>query len=200
MEKKFWEERYSEAHYVYGKEPNEFFKQEIESIIPGKLLLPGEGEGRNAVYAALKGWDVTAYDFSEQAKAKAMKMAKEKNVKIDYLVSSLEEVSYKENEYDLAALIFVHFPSTVRERAHKAIVKALKTGGTILIEAFNKKQIENNSGGPKDKDSLYSIEDFRKDFMDMKIEMLYEHHTDLSEGHYHKGPADVIRFKGVKRK
>ena len=200
MEKKFWDERYSEEHYVYGKEPNEFFKQEIEHVKPGKLLLPGEGEGRNAVYAALKGWDVTAIDFSKQAKAKAMKMAKEKNVRINYLVSSLEEVSYKENEYNLAALIFVHFHSAVRERAHKAIVKALKTGGTILIEAFNKKQIKNNSGGPKDIDSLYSIDDFRNDFKDLKIEMLSEQHTDLSEGHYHKGPADVIRFKGVKRK
>jgi len=200
MEKKFWNERYSEAHYVYGKEPNQFFKQEIENITPGKMLLPGEGEGRNAVFAALKGWKVKAYDFSEQAKAKAMKMAKENKVEINYVVSSVEEVIYKQNEYDLAALIFVHFPSVVREKTHRAIVKALKPGGIILVEAFNKKQIKNDSGGPKEINSLYSIEDFENDFNGLYIEILSEHHIDLEEGSNHKGPADVIRFRAVKLK
>ena len=200
MQKDFWNERYSEEHYVYGKESNDFFKQEIENITPGKVLLPGEGEGRNAVYAAVKGWDVTAYDFSEQAKAKAIKLAMENNVTINYVVSSTDEISYEENHYDLAALIFVHLPSAKREKAHKAIVKALKLGGIILIEAFNKKQISNESGGPKDIDSLYSIEDFRNDFTELKIESLSEHHIELREGAYHTGPADVIRFRAVKMK
>ena len=200
MQKKFWDERYSEERYVYGKEPNEFFKREIEHITPGKILLPGEGEGRNAVYAALKGWDVTAYDFSEQAKAKAMALAKENNVKINYVVSSIDEIFYKEKEYDLVALIFVHFPSAIREKTHKAIVKLLKRRGIILIEAFNKKQISNDTGGPKDFDSLYSIKDFENDFKGLKIEKLSERHIELREGAYHKGPADVIRFRAVKMK
>lgn len=198
MENKFWDERYSEPHYVYGTEPNEFFKDCLDKLMLGKLLLPGEGEGRNAVYAAKKGWDVTAIDFSEQAKIKAMKMAEENNVTINYIVSSASDYKYTEQEYDAAALVFVHFPREVREKAHKSIIKSLKTGGALIIEAFSKAQINNNSGGSKDVNALYSIEDLKNDFGELKITELAEYHIDLKEGPYHKGAADVIRFNAIK--
>ncbi|MCU0373551.1 MAG: SAM-dependent methyltransferase, partial [Ignavibacteria bacterium] len=94
MQKNFWNERYASPDFAYGTEPNDFFKREISKLVPGKLLLPGEGEGRNAVFAAIKGWDVTAVDFSEQAKIKALKLADENNVKINYLVSPLEDYHF----------------------------------------------------------------------------------------------------------
>ncbi|MFA5010798.1 MAG: class I SAM-dependent methyltransferase [Ignavibacteria bacterium] len=198
MENKFWDERYSEQHYVYGKEPNGFFKQWIDKLQPGKLLLPGEGEGRNAVYAAKKGWDVTAIDFSEQAKIKAIKLAEENNVTINYIVSSTADYKYPEQEYDAAALVFVHFAQGLRENVHRSIIKSLKTGGTLIIEAFSKAQIHNSSGGPKDLNALYSIDDFRNDFCGLNISELSEYHIELKEGDYHKGPADVIRFAAIK--
>ena len=61
--KEFWNERYSQEAYAYGTEPNAFFKSRIDQLSPGKLLLPAEGEGRNAVYAATKGFEVSAYDW-----------------------------------------------------------------------------------------------------------------------------------------
>ena len=65
----FWDERYSSEEYVYGTEPNQFFKEQIDKItVPGKLLLPGEGEGRNAIYAARSGWQVDVFDQSRTAK------------------------------------------------------------------------------------------------------------------------------------
>ena len=198
MENKFWDERYSESHYVYGTEPNEFFRHCLDKLAAGKLLLPGEGEGRNAVYAAKKGWDVTAIDFSEQAKIKAMKMAEENNVAINYIVSSASDYKYTEQEYDAAALVFVHFPQEVREKAHKSIIKSLKTGGTLIVEAFSKAQINNNSGGPKDVNALYSVENLKNDFGELKITELSEYHIDLKEGPYHEGPADVIRCTAIK--
>ena len=76
--KDFWNERYASTEYVYGKEPNQYFKQILCSLSPGKILLPAEGEGRNAVYAASLGWQVYAYDFSERAYKKAMALAAEK--------------------------------------------------------------------------------------------------------------------------
>jgi SAM-dependent methyltransferase len=198
MQKNFWNERYAPQDFAYGTEPNDFFKSEICKLVPGKLLLPGEGEGRNAVFAAIKGWDVTAVDFSEQAKIKALKLADENNVKINYLVSPLEEYQFPGNEYDAIALVFVHFPPDIREKVHKLLVKSLKKGGTVLIEAFSKSQINNASGGPKDLSSLYSIEDFENDFSGLKIETLSEYRIQLREGPYHNGIADVIRFKAVR--
>jgi 2-polyprenyl-3-methyl-5-hydroxy-6-metoxy-1,4-benzoquinol methylase len=194
----FWDTRYSESVYAYGTEPNEFFKEELNKLAAGKLLLPGEGEGRNAVYAAKNGWEVTAVDLSAEGKKKALKLADENKVDIKYTVSPLDEYAYAKNEYDVTALIFVHFHQDTREKTHKAIIGSLKKGGVLLIEAFSKSQINNDSGGPKDVSSLYSIEDLRQDFSELKIDSLSEHQVQLSEGPYHKGTADVIRLKAIK--
>ncbi|MCI0473020.1 MAG: class I SAM-dependent methyltransferase [Ignavibacteria bacterium] len=198
MENEFWNSRYREPDYAYGTEPNDYFRKEITLLTPGKLLLPGEGEGRNAVFAAKSGWNVTAVDFSVQAQSKAIKLAKENNVNINYVVSSLEDYQYTGNEYDAIAFIFVHFPPDIREKVHQTAVASLKKGGTILIEAFGKSQIKNQSGGPKDISYLYSIEDFTNDFYGLIIENLSGHQVILKEDPYHKGIADVIRFKVVK--
>ena len=79
--KEFWNNIYKKKEYAYGKEPNKYFKKEIDKINPGKILLAAEGEGRNAVYAASIGWEVYAYDFSEFAYQKAVSLSKEKKCK-----------------------------------------------------------------------------------------------------------------------
>ncbi|WP_212747638.1 hypothetical protein [Fodinibius saliphilus] len=71
--KKFWNERYSGNHFVYGTHPNTFFKQQLDKLSPGELLMPAEGEGRNAVYAAEQGWSVTAFDVSAKAQKKSIR-------------------------------------------------------------------------------------------------------------------------------
>ena len=95
MSKDFWNSRYSEKEFAYGTDPNEFFKEQIDKIIPGRAIFLGEGEGRNAVYAAKLGWQVDAVDFSSSAKDKALKLAKENNVKINYVVSDLNDYDFK---------------------------------------------------------------------------------------------------------
>ena len=73
--KNFWDERYSNKEFVYGTLPNQFFKDQLDKLKPGKILMVGEGEGRNAVYAAKLGWQVDAIDSSNVAKEKAAKLA-----------------------------------------------------------------------------------------------------------------------------
>lgn len=205
MSKELWNERFSSKEYIYGTEPNEFFKQQIDLLDAGKLLLPGEGEGRNAVYASSKGWIVDAVDFSESAKAKALKLAESKSVKINYIISDLAEFDYPENEYDLIGLFFIHLKPSVRDLVHSKLIKSLKSGGRIILEAFNKRQINNTSGGPKDIELLYDEKDILSSFSHLlsnskgEILLLENTITELSEGNYHKGKADVIRFIGLKK-
>ena len=71
----FWDLRYDVGDYVYGTQPNHYFREILSSMSPGRLLLAGEGEGRNAVYAASLGWEVFAFDISMVAKKKAMELA-----------------------------------------------------------------------------------------------------------------------------
>jgi SAM-dependent methyltransferase len=196
--KEFWNERYAKNEFIYGKEPNEFFREELENLPVGKVILPCDGEGRNAVFAAKLGWYVNAFDFSPSAKEKAKALAKQEGVNPKYEVADILEKEFKENSADVVALIYVHFPAELRKIAHQKAIKWLKPGGKLILEAFNPKQIDNDSGGPKNIDMLYSEDILREDFKDLKIEKLEILQTNLSEGNFHKGKADVIRLIAIK--
>lgn len=196
---KFWDERYLSAEYVYGIEPNTFFKEQIDKIpLPGKLFLPGEGEGRNAVYAAKLGWRVDAFDQSSVAKLKALKLAKENNVTINYSNVDLAKFTAQKNFYNCAAIIFVHIAPDFRSEFHKNIIDSLKPGGKIILELFSKDQFGKSSGGPQDLEMLYSFDELKNDFKEMRTILLKEESVFLDEGEKHKGEASVIRFVGEK--
>lgn len=195
----FWNNRYSSDEYVYGTEPNQFFKKQIQKINPaGKLLLPGEGEGRNAVYAATLGWEVDAFDQSTVAKMKAETLAKLKNIKINYSNVDLEKFIPKKNFYDCAAIIFVHLATEIRSDFHIKIIKSLKPNGKIILELFSKNQFGKNSGGPQNLDMLSAIEEIKNDFKELKTIVLSEEIVNLEEGDKHSGEASVIRYLGQK--
>ena len=198
MSKDFWNSRYSEQEFAYGTQPNAFLKEQLEKIKSGTALFLGEGEGRNAVYAATLGWQVDAVDFSSSAKVKALKLAEKNNVKINYEVCDLNEYGFKENYYDLVVMIFLHLPLELREKVFKNSINSLKRNGILLVEAFNKNQINNSSGGPQSLDLLYSENDVLGLVKDLRTETIESKSIELDEGEYHKGKADVIRYVGVK--
>lgn len=198
MSKDFWDSRYSEQQFVYGTEPNAFLKEQIDKLKPGKALFLGEGEGRNAVYAATVGWQVDAVDFSSSAKVKALKLSEEKMVNINYEVCDLNEYQFKENYYDLVVMIFLHLPIELREKVFYNSIRSLKENGRIIIEVFSKQQINNTSGGPRSIDLLYSGKEILDLVKGLNIELIETKIINLEEGQYHKGKADVVRYVGVK--
>lgn len=198
MSKDFWNERYADKNFIYGTEPNVFFKEQILKLNSGKALFLGEGEGRNAVHAATLGWLVDAVDFSSSAKEKAFKLAEKKNVKINYEVCDLKEYEYSENFYDIVVMIFIHLPLDIRLNVFNKAIDSLKRGGKLIVEAFSKQQIKYNSGGPRSLDLLYSEEDLLLLSNGLKIELFEIKEIDLSEGEYHKGVANVVRLVSIK--
>jgi len=195
----FWNERYSEKEYVYGEEPNVFFADQLSQLNPGTIILPCEGEGRNAVYAALNGWKVKAFDSSEAGKIKALELADKKEVTINYTIDDAVTATYPESSADVVAFIYAHFSPSIRKQIHQKAISWLKPGGRIIMEAFNPDQLKNNSGGPKELSMLYTEEMIKEDFKGIQITLLQNLTTELSEGKYHEGKADVIRFEGVKK-
>lgn len=201
--KSFWNQRYSQDEYAYGKEPNAFFKNELDKLQPGKLFLAAEGEGRNAVYAAQNGWEVVCYDFSEEAQKKALKLADEKGVTIDYRLASLADINFDKAEFDAVGIVFVQLPEVIRRKNFQKISSFLKSGGTMILEAFSKSHIEDQRenptvGGPKNIDQLYQLDSIKKDFENFEIEIATEVQTNLEEGIYHRGKSSVVRFVGRK--
>lgn len=191
-----WDKRYAGDEYVYGIHPNIFFKDRIKEAVSGKILLPAEGEGRNAVYAAGLGWDVHAFDFSEKARDKAILLSKENKLSIQYEVHSIEEADYEKESFDMLAFIYVH--SSNRQDNHRHLINFLKPGGTVILEAFSKGQIKNNTGGPKDIDMLYSIKELEEDFSQLSELEIWEEEVVLDEGNFHSGKSSVIRLVGKK--
>ena len=189
-----WDERYASETYIYGVEPNDWFVEKLHIMKTGKLLLPGEGEGRNAIWAASIGWNVTAFDQSPEAMKKAMHLASEKNVQINYMVKDLRCFRAEENSFDAIGLIYVHMPPEYRSKVHNELIRLLKPGGCFILESFSKAQLSNDSGGPKDINLLYDTDELKEDFKSLKILEFYNICIRLEEGKLHHGIADVIRL------
>lgn len=194
----FWDSRYSGDDFYYGKNPNVFFADFLSSLkSKGNLLLPAEGEGRNAVYAASLGWNVTAFDQSNVARKKALNFARQESVNIEYNHTDIADYKAGNAQFDLIALVFVHLPETLRQSFHSELIKALKPGGLLFMAAFAKEQINNHSGGPRDVDLLYSMEIIRLDFSGLMQKKLCHHQVVINEGRHH-GEAEVLVFIGEK--
>lgn len=199
----FWDERYSQQEFVYGEEPNEYLKEKLKGLAPGKVLFAAEGEGRNAVFAAKSGWIVSAFDQSEAGKRKAELLAVKNGIEIDYVISDVENVDYPENYFDSLVLVFAHFHSDRRKAYHQKLSAYLKKGGFLILEAFCKHQLVNQkenpkAGGPKDSDMLYDLAEIKFDFEGFEFIEAVQVVTELNEGNFHMGKADVIRIVAIK--
>ena len=194
----FWDQRYQTEEYVYGREPNTYFSAQLVKQAPGRLLLPGEGEGRNAVYASSKGWEVDAFDQSSIGKAKALALASDLGAKINYRVCRMEDFSFIENHYDAVGLMFFHADPVAREHLHRKVFETLKPGGILILEAFHKEQMNNNTGGPKSVDMLFDEACLISDFALFETGLLEKQEVELKEGPFHQGIASVIRYMGNK--
>lgn len=193
-----WDERYARQEYIYGTEPNLFLAAQLSQIKPGRILFPAEGEGRNAVYAAQLGWLADAFDQSEEALKKAMQLAQNKSVELNYSIVDFDNWQPAVEMYDCIVLIFVHLPEALRIKTHASVIKALKPGGTLILEAFNIKQLAKTSGGPKTAELLYTTQQLQSDFAALDELNISETQTTLDEGTLHQGPAEVIQLTARK--
>lgn len=202
--KNMWDDRYGKTEFAYGEQPNNFLKEQLIKIPVGTILFPAEGEGRNAVFAATLDWTVDAFDQSIEGKKKALKLAEKHHVSINYMTGEFQSLTYIENKFDALALIYAHFPADKKSSYHKILTTYLRPGGIIIFEAFSKRHLDYNRinekvGGPKDLDTLFSIEEIKSDFENFEIIELEEKEIQLSEGLFHNGLGMVIRFVGRKQ-
>lgn len=191
-QQEFWNEKFSRDGYLYGIKPNSFIASKIKSFPRGaRVLCLGEGEGRNAIFLAKRGFEVTAIDASDIGLSKLHFRAIEENVKVETICADLNEWEVKE-KYDVIVASYLHMYKDEREELFEKIEESLKTDGLFVGEFFSTKQLNYNSGGPKDLDLLYTVEDFKKSFA-LNASEIKEVVTILDEGKGHQGEACVIR-------
>ncbi|MDA3860266.1 MAG: class I SAM-dependent methyltransferase [Melioribacteraceae bacterium] len=191
---KLWDDRYGGGKYIFGEEPNEYFKNKLNSLASGSIYLPGDGEGRNAIFAAEKGWDVTSVDFSEVAINRAKEFASLRKVNINFQFANLITDNISQEEYDVVGVSFLHFNGKNKEIVHRKLKNSLKIGGYLILECFSTDQIKLNSGGPRKKDSLYSVDELMNYYQGFEFIETSDTKTQLNEGEGHIGDAYVVRL------
>ena len=201
MDPLMWNERYEQQAYVYGEAPNGFLARELEKLSPGRILLPCEGEGRNAVYAASKGWLVDAFDFARQGYEKARKLADKFDVTLNHFwIREAEAFTPEPETYDAIGLVYCHIAPDQRKAFHQELLKGLKPGGVVIFEAFAEDQLNYDSGGPPVKARLFTQSTVEAEFQGLMFHTLRHEVIHLQEGAYHSGNGAVIRMVGEKQK
>lgn len=189
-----WDERYSAAEPVYGHAPNRFLRSEIFRLKPGmKVLVPGDGYGRNGIWVAQQGFEVHTVDWSAVGVARARKGAEAAGVRMTIEQADLSSWNWPLAVFDAVASIFLHLPSAVRGKVHASMLGALKPGGIVILETFTPAQLKHTSGGPKQVDLLYTAELLGRDFAGADVLWLKEKETELEEGRLHSGTAAVVQ-------
>ena len=195
-----WNERYSAAEFVYGKAANDFL-QEVYSRITagGRVLCLGEGEGRNAVFLAEHGYDVTAMDLSEVGLKKALQLAQERGVTIDTQVADLADYDFGEDKWDGIVSIWAHTPEAIRLRVHAQIAPALKPNGVFILEAytFEHTTLPAVGGPPATQKAMFmSLDGLRRELAALTEDIGVEKQREVSEGKMHQGLSAVVQFVG----
>ena len=189
-----WDTRFSTEDYIFGTAPNVWLTQHRDQLVPGgRVLAVADGEGRNSVWLAQQGMQVDAFDISPVGVAKAMKLARQTNVSVNYQISSAENFDWKPGEYDAVVAIFIQFADPdLRARLFERMVDSLKPGGLLFLQGYTPKQLDYKTGGPPLVEHLYTEALLRDAFQLMDMLELVSYEAVLREGTQHSGQSALI--------
>jgi len=193
MSADFWNQRFGGAAYLYGTAPNDFVAQVADRIPAGPVLCLAEGEGRNAVFLAGRGHAVTAVDLSPVGLEKAQALAARQGVRITTIAADLAAFALEEGVWSGVVASWAHLPSQLRRRVFAGVVRGLRPGGVVVLEAYTPAQLRYGTGGPKDPDLLMTLAALRAEFGGLEFEIGREIERDVVEGSGHTGRAAVVQ-------
>ena len=195
-----WSNRYREAGeaYLFGTEPNRFLAHRVELLQDGSTALSvADGEGRNSVWLAHQGLEVTAIEISAVAVEKARRLAKGQQVEVNFLQADMLAPAWPpvelHNAFDWVVGIFIQFVDPLaRERQFAVLRQLTRPGGRILLQGYTPRQLDFRTGGPTAVENLYTPELLRQAFADWDIEELVDYEDTIEEGLAHKGRSALI--------
>jgi SAM-dependent methyltransferase len=195
-----WHQRFGDKEYYYGKAPNDFLKEAAKHIPESSTVVSlGEGEGRNAVFLAEQGHQVTAVDIALSGIEKTQALAKERGVEVTTVHADLTDYSLESGAWGAAINIFCHMHKSERPAFYQMIKQGLKSGGVVIFECYTTKQPAYKTGGPGNIDLLYTLEELKESFADMEILHLAEVEREIYEGQGHSGLSSVVQMIARKR-
>ena len=193
----FWDARYGATPAPFGTAPNAFLAEAVGRLPMGRVFVAADGEGRNALFLADKGFDVTMNDLSEVAVARARDTAAARALTLDARAGNLILEPPEAGAYDAVAVLFLQLPPAERRHVHAALAAALAPGGVLLVEGFAppSPRMRDTAGacGPRNPQMRFGADDLRSDFAALDPILVEERDVVLAEGTLHDGPASVVR-------
>lgn len=195
-----WQARYAEPGYLFGTEPNEFLKRHAHLLRKGETALAiADGEGRNGVFLAEQGLDVTSVDYSPVALDKAQALARQRGVTLRFEVADMLTWAWARDAFDVVVAIFIQFTKPLQRAVmFDGIRRTLKPGGLLLLEGYGLKQLDYRTGGPSDAAHLYTRELLEQAFGDFAALDIREYDAVINEGSRHSGMSALIDLVGRK--
>lgn len=189
-----WNRRYAGTDFLFGTEPNAWLREHA-GVLPtgGRILCVADGEGRNSVWLAQRGFQVDAFDVADRAVAKARAFAQDQGVSVNFAVADVDGYDWPDAAFDGVAAIFVQFadPPT-RSRLFERIVRSLKPGGVLVLQGYTPQQLVYRTGGPPILSHLYTRDLLEAAFADLSIVELREYEAEVQEGQGHHGQSALI--------
>ena len=189
-----WDQKYNIDDYLYGTNPNDFLAQKLDYLPKGKVLCVADGEGRNSVFLAQQGYQVTAVDSSRVALQKAQKLAEMYQVEVDYIHADLADFDLGKEQWHGVVSIFCHLPPQLRQSLHQRILSGLKNDGVLLLEAYTPEQLKQGTGGPPDAALTLTRQILQQELGALDFEHLQELEREVIEGIGHTGQGSVIQL------
>ena len=191
----FWNQRYAAPEFAYGTAPNDFLVAQQPRMAPGgQVLCVADGEGRNGVWLAQQGYDVTSVDLAEQGMAKAAALARERGVGLRTAVADVTQFDLGTARWDAIVSIFLHLPRALRQAFHARCLAALKPGGVLILEVYGDLQSGRGTGGPREPELLPAYADVAADFAQAELLHAWAGERAVLEGRFHTGPGYVLQF------
>ena len=194
MDVDFWNQRYGGEAYAYGVEPNDFLVEQAHRIPAGRVLCLAEGEGRNAVYLAKLGYEVTAVDMSAAGLDKARRLAAASGVTITTQLADLAAFEIEPQAWQGIVSIFAHVPPPLRQRLYGSVAHDLRQGGVVIVEAYNPRQLNYQTGGPRQLELLVSLDALRRELHGLAEVVGREVDRPVMEGEFHTGLGAVVQY------
>lgn len=188
-----WEQRFAGETYLYGTEPNEFLRTSLATLPKGAAMCLAEGEGRNAVFLAESGYQVSSVDLAQAGVDKTKRLAEKRGVKVDAVIGDLADFDLGHKRWDLVVSIFAHVPPGVRRSLHRRVVDSLKPGGALLLEAYTPNQVGRGTGGPPVVELTMTLDSLRVEFAPLEFVHAEELDRDVLEGTGHCGHGAVVQ-------
>lgn len=194
MSSNLWDERYASDEFYYGTEPNDFLAAQASRLPPrARVLCLAEGEGRNAVFLAGLGHQVTAVDGSAVGLRKAQRLAAQRGVALETVTADLADYALGDQQWDAVVSVWCHLPEPLRRQVHAGVVRGLVPGGWLILEAYHPRQIGRGTGGPPTPALMMTLDALRLELAGLEWQHAAEIERDVREGPGHSGPSAVTQ-------